>query len=395
MRGAMPAASVPALRYASHQASAILATSSTERSTCVRILFDGYWWAAGPHSNRQVLREFIFHWEREFASDELVVAVRHKHLALARSELPARVRVVGTRLFPQGLSAILELPILARRVRADLTFTHNFTPIAGRSMVFVHDLLFETDPQWFTLRERMYFSWMTRTAGLASQVVTSSAAEAARITAVARPRHAVVPVGLGVPPGLSAAVPQPLDSLADVQGFLLVVGRLNVRKNLEVALEAAVRSGRATPERPIVIVGEASGRTPDLPEAVRAAVARGAVRFAGFVTDDQLAWLYQQTDLFVFLSLDEGFGIPTLEALQFGAPILASDIPVFREILGDRALFVDPRSVEAVAAAIGSALDAYRSSGKPKPCPADNLGYSWSASVHRLRATANKTLGRQ
>lgn len=358
----------------------------------MRILFDGYWWAAGPHSNRQVLREFIYNWEREFVDDELIVAVRRKHLDVARSELPSRVKLVGTRLSPQGLSAILELPLLARRAHADLTFTHNFTPLAGRSLVFVHDLLFETDPQWFTWRERLYFSLMTRTAPLASILATSSATEAARINAATRPRRAVVPVGLGVPPGLSEAVPQPVDSLANTKGFLLVVGRLNVRKNLEVALDAAVRSRRVTPERPIVIVGEASGRTPDLPEAVRTAVAIDAVRFAGFVTEGQLAWLYQHADLFIFLSLDEGFGIPTLEALQFGAPILASDIPVFREILGDRAHFVNPRSVDHVANAIAAALDAAYAEGRPTPVRPEVLGYSWSASVHRLRQAASELL---
>lgn len=358
----------------------------------MRILFDGYWWAKGPHSNRQVLREFILNWESTFVEDDLVVAVRNRDLGIARKELPKRVQLVGTRLKPQGISAIVELPWLARRVSADVTITHNFTPLFGRSLVFVHDLLFETDPQWFTRSERLYFSLMTHTARFATQLATSSAAEAARIAAVTKHRRPIVPVGLGVPPGLSAATPTPVKDLSLLDGFLLVVGRLNVRKNLEIALEAAVRSGRATPRRPVVIVGEASGRAPDLPAAVQAAVASGAVRFAGFVTDNQLAWLYSQADLFVFLSLDEGFGIPTLEALQFGSPILASDIPVFREILGPRASYVDPRNVDLVSKAIGQALDLVAAKGRPVPVMPESLGYSWKASVERLRAAAAELL---
>lgn len=355
----------------------------------MRILFDGFWWGGGPHSNRQVLREFVFAWEREFAQDTLFVAVRQRHLALARQELPARVQLLPTRLWPQGLSAIAELPWLARRVQADLTLTHNFTPLVGRSLVFVHDLLFETDPQWFTASERAYFSLMTRTLPRAAVVATSSASEAARIAAVARPRRPVVPVGLGMPPGLRAAEPRAVDTLAGLEGFLLVVGRLNVRKNLENVLEAAVRSGRVTPQRPIVVVGEPSGRATALSASLRAAVARGAVRFAGFVRDAELAWLYQRADLFLFFSLDEGFGIPTLEARHFGTPILASDIAVFREILGDAARYADPRSVDAMAAAIGVALDAVHVAGRPAPVAAEALGYSWPASVRRLRAAAS------
>jgi len=277
---------------------------------------------------------------------------------------------------------------LAWRARVDLIFTHNFTPLAGRSLVFVHDLLFETDPQWFTARERAYFSLMTRTLPRASIVATSSATEAARIAAVARPKQAVIPVGLAVPPGLVDAVPQAIEALDDVAGFLLVVGRLNIHKNLAIALDAAVRSGRVTPEHPIVVVGEPSGRVTELPPSVRDAVHRRAVRFAGFVTDAELAWLYQRAALFIFLSLDEGFGIPMLEALQFGTPILASDIPVFREILARRARFVDPHSADKVADAICVALDAIRVEGRPAPIRPQELGYAWSASVRRLRQAA-------
>lgn len=359
----------------------------------LRILFDGFWWGHGPHSNRQVMREFVFAWEREFAQDSVLVAVRRQHLDLARRELPARVQLLPTRLWPQGLSAMLELPWLAHRHGADLCLTHNFTPLVGRSLVFVHDLLFETDPQWFTASERLYFSLMTRTLPRASVVATSSASEALRIQAKGRPRCAVIPVGLGLAPGLAAAVPVAPSGLDGLQGFVLVVGRLNVRKNLAIALQAAVRSGRVTPQRPVVVVGEASGRATELPAAVQDAVQSGSVRFAGFVTDAELAWLYLQADLFVFLSLDEGFGLPTLEALHFGTPILASDIAVFREILGPRARYVDPHSLQAVAAAMAVSLDIARAGARPSRVAVHALGYSWTASVRRLRDAVSRLPG--
>lgn len=354
----------------------------------MRILFDGFWWARGPHANREVMRAFVLHWAREFAGDELIVAVRHAHVEQARAELPPHVRVVGTRLWPQGLSAIVELPWLARRERADLCLTHNFTPLAGRSLVFVHDLLFVTAPQWFTRAERLYFALMPLTARRASVVATSSAHEAARIRQVARLRQPVVPVGLAVPPGLQQAVPQPMAGLAGLDGFVLVVGRLNVRKNLALALTAALRSARVSPAFPVVVVGERSGLATQLPAELREAVAQGSLRFAGFVGDAQLAWLYRQATLFVFLSLDEGFGLPCLEALHFGAPILASDIPVFREILRGHARYVDPRSEDAVAAAIASTLDTLARQGRPALPSPEALGYSWPASVRRLREAA-------
>jgi glycosyltransferase involved in cell wall biosynthesis len=347
----------------------------------MRVLFDGGWWAEGPTSNRQVQRELILAWERRFPEDDIVVAVPRSARELARAELPDRVDVRGTWLWPHGVSVLVELPALARRVGADLTVAHNFTPLAGRAAVFVHDVLFVTNPEWFTRPELLYLRMITATLRRAEVVATSSKTEAARIearTAAARP---VEPIGLAMAPALAAATPRLVEELADVDGFVLVVGRLNIRKNLDTVLHAALRSDVISPRVPVVVVGEPDGRGADLSAELEAGVRSGAIRFLGYVSDEHLAWLYAGARVFVFVSLDEGFGIPMLEALHFGAPVVASDIPVFREILGTRATFVPPLDVEAVAAAIDGLGNA------PRPAPVDpaRLGYAWDLSATRLR----------
>ena len=332
-------------------------------------------------SNRQVMREFIFAWERAFPDDELVVAVRTKDIASARAELPARVELVGTRLPQQGLGAVVELPFVGRRVRADVVLTHNFTPLFGRSAVFVHDVMFTTHPEWFTAAERAYFSLMPLLLPRARWVLTSSATEARRIAAGVRGNPPVSAVGLGLVRGLVDSEPERPDGLGDIADFSLAVGRINVRKNLATAVAAAVESGVATPSRPLIVVGAPDGRRADLGDAVRDAVARGAVLFLGFIDDAELAWLYSHAHVFLFLSLDEGFGMPTLEATHFGATVVASDIPVFREILSDRAAYVSPLDVGAAAEAIAVAFAAERVG----PIDVESLGYSWELSVRRMR----------
>lgn len=346
----------------------------------MRVLFDGFWWGSGPVSNRQVMREFIWAWESEFPGDELVVAVRRRDLDTARTELADRVEIVGTRLAPQGLSAICELPWLARRHGADLTLTHNFTPASGRSAVFIHDFMFLTSPQWFTRKERIYFALMPATVRRSTVVFTSSATEAERIRSRAG-RRPVVPVGLAVGRTLADATPRrPAD--LDVDGFLLSVGRLNERKNLATAILGALESGRLSERFPLLVVGESGGRSGDLPAEAAAAVDAGEVRFLGFTDDGELAWLYAHTDGLLFLSHDEGFGMPTLEAVQFGAPIIASDIPVFREIVGELGTLVDPLDVDAVASAVRGLPHRVEQGGVDP----ESLGYSWPASVRAMRA---------
>ncbi|MHA6693426.1 glycosyltransferase family 4 protein [Homoserinimonas sp. A520] len=353
----------------------------------MRVLFDGFWWVRGPVSNRQVLREFIFAWAREFPEDEVIVAVRRRDREVARAELPAAVAVVGTCLSPQGISAIAELPFIARRMRAEVTVTHNFTPAFGRAAVFVHDYMFLTTPEWFTRKERAYFALMPLTARRANWLFTSSKSEAARISRLSRSR-AVVPVGLAVGSGLTGASPRrpaELEGLSD--GFLLCVGRLNARKNLANTIEAALASGRVTDAAPLVIVGEPQGRNAVLPDGVAEAVERGAVRFLGFIDDGELAWLYGNASALLFLTRDEGFGLPALEALHFGAPVVVSDLPVFREILGDRAAFADPANVVAIAAAIRAVPP------RIEAVDTTTLGYSWEESVRRMRGAITASAG--
>jgi len=346
----------------------------------MRILFDGFWWIRGPVSNRQVMREFVLAWERQYPDDDMVVAVPAADIELVRADLPARVRLVATRLRPQGISAILELPLLAKRLRVDVTLTHNFTPLFGRSAVFVHDLMFVTNPEWFTRVELAYFRLMPLTLGRAGWVFTSSETESKRISFASGGRR-VSPVGLGLSVGLSLATPTPPPGVERLDGFLLSVGRLNARKNLGVAIAAALESGVATAETPLLVVGEPEGKAAALGSVTAEAVSAGVVRFLGFLSDGELAWLYARARVFLFLSRDEGFGMPTLEAAAFGAPIVASDIPVFREILGDLARFAAPDDIEMTAEAIRAAFGA----GRASAVDVEQMGYSWELSVRRIR----------
>jgi glycosyltransferase involved in cell wall biosynthesis len=106
------------------------------------------------------------------------------------------------------------------------------------------------------------------------------------------------------------------------------------------------------------------------------------VRLLARVSHGQLKWLYQNARAFLFPSLDEGFGLPPLEALYFGCPVIASDIPVLRETLSSDAHFVDSRSVTAFARCIAEIVsgDAERLHLPPERFP------TWRRSVELMRA---------
>lgn len=347
----------------------------------MRVLFDGYWWQRGPGANRTVQRELLLAWSCAFPDDELIVALRADADAAG---LPPKARVERTRLWPHALSNRWELPRIARGSEADIIVCHNYTPASGTAIVFLHDVMFEEQPAWFSPAERLYFRPMLPWARRATAVATSTRTEAERVARHAPALPPAVVTGLGIPPGLERGSRRP--AAVRAQGdFAVTVGRLNVRKNLETVMLAAAHAARVTPEHPLYIVGDTahSGRGSRIPQAVRPLLDDGRIVLLGRVPDDELAWLYANAALTVSLSLDEGFGMPCVEAARFGSPLLVSDIAVYRETVGDYATFVDP--LDSRAAAVG--LDAawgVRPAASARARITDD--YSWDRAARTLRA---------
>jgi glycosyltransferase involved in cell wall biosynthesis len=152
-------------------------------------------------------------------------------------------------------------------------------------------------------------------------------------------RQEAVRVRLGIPPG----------------PYLLSLGLLDVRKNVEAAVEAFTRLvlQEGCRDLSLVVAGPAGSGTAGVERAVAEARARGArVVMPGFVPDEELAALYSGALGFVFPSLHEGFGIPPLEAMQCGAPVIASNRSSIPEVVGDAALVVDPQDADALCHAM-------------------------------------------
>ncbi|MEA9985956.1 glycosyltransferase family 1 protein [Subtercola sp. RTI3] len=352
----------------------------------MKILFDGFWWVTGPVSNQLVLHEIVRGWIDLFPEDKLFLSIPRDQADSARSALGSAVTVLPARLRPQGLSAIFEIPILARRVKADISITHNFSPLWGHSAIFLHDVLFQTNPEWFTRKERAYFSLMPLTAPRAAHIFTSSRNEARRIAEMNGRARTPVAIGLAIGGALLHTEPENLPgSNLKSNSFFLTVGRLNARKNLETTCLAAIRSGRISPEHPLVIAGSFQGKKTQISAEMKTAIADGWIRLLGYVSAGELVWLYSNASSFLFMSLDEGFGLPPLEAMAFGSPVVASDIPVMREILGSHARFVDPTAPDALAEALKNLEPHEDEDQRSSRMSYARTHYNWNATVTRMR----------
>jgi glycosyltransferase involved in cell wall biosynthesis len=347
----------------------------------MRIVFDAYWWSEGPPSLRHVEREIILAWHRCFPGDEQVLVTRAGTRA---DDLPDHCAVSETALWPQAFAATRAVAHAARVHHADAVITHNFAarPRHAVSTVYLHDVLFLTNPEWFTPLERAYFSLMPRWVDRADVVFASSRSEAARIR-TSSDAHGVLPVGLGLSTELTDAHEEDPQPGLVPREFVLTVGRLNVRKNLELSILAALDTGLLGPARPLVVVGAPDGRAGDFDPAITRAVEAGSVVFTGFVSEARLRWLYRNTALFVCLPLGEGFGMPPVEAAYFGAPVLVSDLDVFHENLGESAHFVDPFDRHAISNALTEAISHPEREDHALELKAQ---HDWATTVHSMRA---------
>ena len=138
--------------------------------------------------------------------------------------------------------------------------------------------------------------------------------------------------------------------------FLLATGTLEPRKNLPALLDAWTRLRTADAQTlPLILAGDRGWMDGALQRQVDALAATGALRWLGFVPQEDLPGLYAASDLFVSVPLYEGFGMPVREALLVGAPVLASDLPALREAGGTLATYIGT-DVASIAAGLGAWL---------------------------------------
>lgn len=147
---------------------------------------------------------------------------------------------------------------------------------------------------------------------------------------------------------------EPIKALSGKQ-FLMYVGRPTPHKNLERLIEAFAALQVRRPELRLVLAGKKDANY----ERIEQDALKNGVKniyFTGFVSEGELRWLYENCAAYVFPSLSEGFGLPGLEAMAHGAPVVSSDATCLPEVYGDAAHYFDPTDIESMTDAINEVL---------------------------------------
>src|SRR5688572_11439802 len=299
------------------------------------------------------------------------------------------------------------IPVKLQRLGADLLHSpHYVVPLLCRkaSVVTIHDCIHLLFPQYLTKPKVSYAKYMMGSA-ISRSALVFTVSEASR--------HDILRFYPGTDPERVEVVPNAIDqAILDDPGeeemervreryqirgrFVLYAGNVKPHKSVDrlIAAFALLKQRPGHEDVKLVIIGDEIQRFASLRRAVENAGIRQDVRFFGFVPATTLAALYRLASVFAFPSLYEGFGLPPLEAMACGTPVVTSNVSSLPEVVGDAAVLVDPYSVPDIADGLEKVLgdDALRADltarGRVRASH-----FSWERSAEAIHAGYLRALG--
>ncbi|MEL6305929.1 MAG: glycosyltransferase family 1 protein [Bacteroidota bacterium] len=329
----------------------------------MRIGIDAKWFFSGPPSGKVVLknllREFLV---PKYAHHQFYIFLNKGEEGKSFPFVLSNMHLVYVKNWNNLLTNAFVLPFYQRKLNLDTVLFQNFGPFSPpkTGVVYIHDLLFLDFPQFFSVKERVYLRAIKPLAKNAKQVVTISASEKSRVL-----RHQLAHeedvyfVHHGISSRFKPLTEKESEDIAKVRHkyrlpkkYVLFLGRLNVRKNIKNLL-LAMKDIDCT----LVIAGESSHKTENLSAIIEQNSLMEKVVFTGHVDEEDLPVVYAIATVFCFPSYAEGFGLPPLEAMSSGVPVVSSDRTSLKEVCGTGALFIDPDSPTEMAEKINILLN--------------------------------------
>ena len=343
------------------------------------------------------VRNLLRHLSRIDSKTDYVLFCRGEDCGTVE-ELGENFRAVPEPARPYSASEQLRIPMDLRREGIDLFHAPHYVlpPLTPcKSIVTIHDCIHLRFPQY--LPNRLAYAYARSSLWFAThrsnRVLTVSEASKRDILRYFRVPDRKIDViynaideRFGQPPP-----PEEIERVRDRYQlnapYVLYAGNIKPHKNLERLIEAFHMLRRGDLEHvKMLIIGDEISKYATLRRAVHKYKLHKHVRFFGFVPDQTLAVFYRLARAFVFPSLYEGFGLPPLEAMASGTPVITSNVSSLPEVVGDAALLIDPYDADAIADAMRRVLldsdlrDDLRERGLRRVAE-----FSWERSVRRVR----------
>ena len=317
---------------------------------------------------------------------------------------------LGGRFLPVTVSAnpfrrlLVDLPNIVKEKCARLLHVTYFAPLwLGIPYVAtIHDIIYALHPDWFSFRDRMILkTGISRSMKAAAAIITLSESSKRDILkhfpvheSLIHSIHLASDEMFFKSPA-SGAVEGFLKKADIKRPYILAVSSLHPRKNIRRLIEAF---GMAIKHRGLshhlVVAGKAHWKESEITAAVRQFGLASRITFAGYVSDSDLPLLYRGADAFVYPSLYEGFGIPVLEAMACGVPVICSNTSSLPEAAGKAAAMFDPEDTHSLSKALIDVLGNQAEASRLRALGIQHArSFSWSKTAAETLSVYRKVLG--
>jgi glycosyltransferase involved in cell wall biosynthesis len=368
----------------------------------VRIAIDARKWR--DYGIGTYVRNLLRHLARLDRATEYVVLCNERDRSVA-AELGENFRPVADASPGYSIREQVTVPLDLRRERIDLFHTPHYVlpPLTPcRSVVTIHDCIHLRFPQY--LPSRLGYAYARSSMWLAthrsSRVLTVSEASKRDILKyfhIPESKIQVIYNGIderfSTPP--AAEDVERIRERYQLDGrFVLYAGNIKPHKNIERLIDAFhTLKSRGFEDVRLLIIGDEISKYATLRRAVHRHKLHKHVRFFGFVSDQTLAVLYRLAAVFVFPSLYEGFGLPPLEAMASGTPVITSNVSSLPEVVGNAALLIDPYKSDEIANAMERLLTDDRLRNDLRDRGLSRVrDFSWDQTAERVRAIYDEVL---
>ncbi|MDN3548553.1 glycosyltransferase family 4 protein [Mucilaginibacter aquaedulcis] len=325
----------------------------------IKLGIDAKWFFKGPPSGTMVVKNLVNQMVSQHDEQfELYLLITRDCKKEALAHFPSWVKLIFLPVIPNMISNTVLLPLIARLYGLEAMLFQNFNslwPNKLRKIVYIHDVLFLDYPEYFSDSELMYFKRMKRLAAAADMIITISNSEKERLVknnVASDNRIAVVYHGINPDFKTKASYPGEMLSALSLKynlpkRYLLYVGRINIRKN--IARLVSAMNLLKDKNIKLVIVGGLGADTTLLRSQIATEGLSDRVIFTGHVPENDLYLIYANATVFCFPSYAEGFGLPPLEAMKCGVPVIVSKRTAMPEVCGDAAIYIDPDNTADIA----------------------------------------------
>jgi glycosyltransferase involved in cell wall biosynthesis len=331
----------------------------------MRIGIDAKWFFSGNPSGRVVTRNIIEHILRKYPQNDYYIFLKKHEINNAFPYSAANIHLVYIWGRINLISNYVFLPLKALFLKLDVCLFQSFCPPISpyKKVTFIFDVIFKTNPEYFTFWERTYFIPMIWSAKASSRVITISQSEKKRISDLKIcPAEKISVIHMGVDRAFKPLEQQSAEAAEEVirkyclpDRYLLYVGRLNQRKNIGNLLKSVplLKDKRIK----LVLAGAEDWKMFNVQNSIQDLNITERVQCTGFVNNDHLPFLYSLATIFCYVSFDEAFGLPPLESMASGVPVIVANTGSLPEVCGNAGVFIDPHNPQDIADKIDLLLE--------------------------------------